>query len=108
MAMPLRTDVLADCPRCATRVHAVWPWRHWGRLRYIYFGVLGLCLVASPVILADGFIMIPTMMVWMAAIGPINRLAAKKPTCARCGGIVTAVEPGSTGPARPPELEPAG
>jgi hypothetical protein len=45
----------------------------------------------------------------MAAIGPINRLAAKKPTCARCGGVVTAVVPGSAGrPSQPTELEPAG
>ena len=94
--MPLRTDRLADCPRCAKQVQAVWPWPHWGRLRWIYFGVLGLCLCASPVILADGFVLIPTMMVWMAAIGPLNRLARNKPTCARCGGVVTAAESART------------
>jgi len=72
------------CGRCKRSVRPVRPWPHWRLLRMIYFGGLGLALCGAPVILADGFIMIPTLMLYMSAIGPINRLAREVPTCSRC------------------------
>jgi len=54
----------------------------------VYFGVLALALFGAPVILADGFVLIPTLMVFIAAIGPLNSLIAKRPTCAECGAQV--------------------
>jgi hypothetical protein len=40
------------------------------------------------VILADGFFMIPMLMMFIAAIGPLNALIAKRPTCADCGAPI--------------------
>jgi hypothetical protein len=54
-------------------------------VRYGYFAVLALALCGAPVILADGFILIPSLMMFIAAIGPLNTLVAKRPTCADCG-----------------------
>jgi hypothetical protein len=45
-------------------------------------------LFCAPVILADGFVLIPMLMVFIAAIGPLNALVAKLPTCADCGAPV--------------------
>jgi hypothetical protein len=57
-------------------------------MRGLYFALLGVALFGAPVILADGFVLIPTLMVYIAAIGPLNALVAKKPTCAQCGALV--------------------
>jgi hypothetical protein len=76
------------CPRCRQDVRTVRPWPHWRKLRYLYFALLLLALFGAPVILADGFILIPTLMIFIAAIGPLNALVAKKPTCADCGSVV--------------------
>jgi hypothetical protein len=76
------------CPRCRQDVRTVRPWPHWRKLRYLYFSLLGLALFGAPVILADGFILIPTLMIFIAAIGPLNSLVAKRPTCADCGAVV--------------------
>jgi hypothetical protein len=74
------------CPRCRDDVREVRPWPHWRKVRYGYFGVLGCALFGSPVLLCDGFVLIPTLMLFMAAIGPLNSLVAKPSTCAHCGG----------------------
>ncbi|HKU39654.1 MAG TPA: hypothetical protein VJR89_15950 [Polyangiales bacterium] len=76
------------CPRCRTDVQTVRPWPHWRKVRYGYFGGLGVALFAAPVILADGFVLIPCLMLYIAAIGPLNSLIAKQPTCAQCGAVV--------------------
>lgn len=57
----------------------------------LYFALLGVALMGGPVILADAFVMIPCLMLYMAAIGPLNGLSRKEPICVRCGGIVPAV-----------------
>lgn len=62
------------------------PWPHWRKVRYGYFGVLGCALLGSPVLLCDGFVLIPTLMLFMVAIGPLNSLIAKPVTCMTCGG----------------------
>jgi hypothetical protein len=78
-------DALLACPRCRTDVTAIRPWPHWKKLRAVYFGGLGVALLGAPVILADGFILIPTLMLYMSAIGTLNRLVRERPTCTRCG-----------------------
>jgi ribosomal protein S27AE len=78
------------CPRCRQSVQALWPWPHWKKVRAGYFAGLGLALLGAPVILADGFIMIPTLMLYMSAIGPLNRLVRERPICTRCGGQLDA------------------
>jgi hypothetical protein len=81
-------DKSGHCTRCHEDVRTVRPWPHWRKVRYGYFGVLGCALLGAPVVLADGFILIPTLMLFMVAIGPLNSLIAKPITCAQCGGPV--------------------
>ena len=76
------------CSRCHADVRPVRPWPHWRRLRMAYFGGLGLALCGAPVILADGFVMIPLLMLYMSAIGPLNALARERPTCSRCSNVL--------------------
>lgn len=73
------------CPRCRQDVRTIRPWPHWRKVRYGYFGMLGVALLGAPVILVDGFVLIPSLMVFIAAIGPLNALVAKQPTCVNCG-----------------------
>jgi ribosomal protein S27AE len=76
------------CGRCETAVRPVRPWPHWRKVRMAYFGGLAVALCGAPVILADGFFMIPTLMLYMSAIGPINSFARVKPTCSRCSAVL--------------------
>ena len=88
--MPLKAtpDKTGYCARCRTEVRTIRPWPHWRKLRHAYFGLLAVALFGAPVILADGFVLIPSLMVYIAAIGPLNSLVAKRPTCADCGALV--------------------
>jgi hypothetical protein len=78
-------DKSGFCPRCRQDVRTIRPWPHWRKVRYGYFAGLGVALLGFPVILVDGFVLIPSLMIFIAAIGPLNSLVAKKPTCAQCG-----------------------
>ncbi|HTU57129.1 MAG TPA: hypothetical protein VMF89_01830 [Polyangiales bacterium] len=78
-------DKSGHCPRCRADVRTIRPWPHWRKVRYGYFAMLGVALMGAPVILVDGFVLIPSLMVFIAAIGPLNSLVAKLPTCATCG-----------------------
>lgn len=101
-------DKTGHCPRCRMDVQTVRPWPHWRKVRYGYFGMLGVALFGAPVILADGFILIPCLMLFIAAIGPLNALIAKQPTCAQCGAVVEPLRhlhavPGDSRPSRAPD-----
>jgi hypothetical protein len=87
--MPLRAtpEKSGYCPRCRTDVRTVRPWPHWRKIRYLYFCGLALAVCAAPVILCDGFVLIPSLMIFIAAIGPLNALVGRKPTCAQCGAV---------------------
>ena len=85
MSVRATTAITGHCARCQRNVRTVQPWPHWRKARYVYFGMLGVALFCAPVILADGFVLIPMLMTFIAAIGPLNTLVAKKPTCADCG-----------------------
>ena len=78
------------CGRCKRSVRPVRPWPHWQKLRWVYFSGLGLALCGAPVILADGFFMIPMLMLYMSAIGPLNRMSRQRPTCSRCSNVLEA------------------
>lgn len=69
-------------------MRTVRPWPHWRKLRYGYFGMLVVALFCSPVILCDGFVLIPLLMVFIAAIGPLNTLVRSVATCADCGAPI--------------------
>lgn len=85
------------CPRCDRNVRTVRPWPHWQKVRYGFFGVLALGALFSPIIMADGCMLVPLLLVFLSALGPLNGLAAEKPTCALCGGVAT--EPPRAAPA---------
>jgi len=91
MTLRATKEKTGHCPRCREDVRTVRPWPHWRKVRYGYFGVLGCALLGSPVILCDGFVLIPTLMLFMVAIGPLNSLVAKPSTCAQCGAPVDAL-----------------
>jgi hypothetical protein len=78
-------DKSGYCPRCREDVRTIRPWPYWRRVRYGYFAILAVALCGSPVLLVDGFVLIPSLMVFISAIGPLNALVAKQPTCAQCG-----------------------
>jgi len=80
----------AHCPRCSGRVDATWPWAGWGALRKGWFFGLGFVLLASPIWFTDFVVMMPSAMLFIAAIGPLNTLARTRPTCLRCGSAVEA------------------
>lgn len=84
----LHLDKLEPCPRCARPVEPIRPWPHWRKVRVGYFCGLGVALCAAPVILADGFVMIPMLMLYMAAIGPLNALSRQRPVCPRCSYVL--------------------
>jgi hypothetical protein len=76
------------CPRCRAAVKPIRPWPHWRKVRMAYFGGLGLALCGGPVILADGFILIPSLMLYLSAIGPLNSFARARPVCSRCSAEI--------------------
>ena len=85
------TEKSGLCSRCNEAVRTVRPWPHWRRVRYGYFAGLLVALCGGPVIFTDGFVLIPMLMVYIAAIGPLNSLARAQPTCAQCGAIARAL-----------------
>lgn len=91
MVLRATADKSGHCPRCANDVRTVQPWPHWRRVRLVYFAGLGVALCGAPVLLADPFVLIPCLMVYIAAIGPLNSLIRKQPTCAVCGAITQAL-----------------
>jgi hypothetical protein len=86
MTIRATKEISGHCPRCREDVRTVRPWPHWRKVRYAYFGVLGCALLGAPVLLCDGFVLIPCLMLFMAAIGPLNSFIAKPITCMQCGG----------------------
>ena len=90
IAQVVQLQDLVRCPRCQTAVRPIRPWPHWRKVRMAYFGGLAAALCGSPVILADGFVLIPTLMLYMSAIGPLNSFVRKRPVCSRCSAVIDA------------------
>ena len=88
-AMSRDSDDLACCPRCASWMKPRRPWPHWRRARTIYYSAFGLALCAGPVVLADAFVLIPTLMLYLSAVGPLNSFVRQKATCTRCGSFMS-------------------
>jgi hypothetical protein len=88
MSGPFSRRGRANCERCALEVEVTLPWPGWGRLRRAWLGVIFLLVASSPLYLADMHGLLPAAMVVVFAIGPLNALAAIRPTCLRCGAVV--------------------
>jgi len=77
-----------SCERCMRETQVSWPWPFWRRMRGLWLGVIALLVAAAPLYLADAHGMLPAAMVLVFAIGPLNGLAAIRPTCLECGAVV--------------------
>jgi hypothetical protein len=88
MVLRATPEISGLCPRCHEAVRTVRPWPHWRKVRYGYFvGLAFMLCLGPPVIFTDAFVMIPLLMVYIAAIGPLNSLVGTEPTCAQCGAV---------------------
>lgn len=88
MTLRATPEISGHCSRCERGVRTVQPWPHWRRVRYGYFAMLVVALFCAPVILADGFVLIPMLMIFIASIGPLNSFVRKPATCADCGAPI--------------------
>jgi hypothetical protein len=88
VAIKATREISGHCGRCKRDVRTVRPWRHWRKIRYVYFAILGVAVFGTPVLLCDGFVLIPLLMLFIVAIGPLNTLVHAQPTCADCGAVV--------------------
>jgi hypothetical protein len=88
MSGPFSRRAYADCERCARKVEATLPWPGWGKLRRAWLVLIFFLVASSPLYLADMHGLLPAAMILVAAIGPLNALAAIRPTCLDCGAVV--------------------
>jgi hypothetical protein len=88
MSGPFSRRGPAHCERCARQVEATWPWRGWRPLRQAWLVLIFLLVATSPLYLADMHGLLPAAMVLVVAIGPLNALAAIRPTCLDCGAVI--------------------
>ena len=87
----------AHCDRCKRRVPVRRPWRGWRRLRAAWFATLLVSLPLLPALAFEACVMLPAFALFLCAIGPLNELARRRPSCARCGLAVYGVPaPGGT------------
>ena len=75
----------AHCGRCKRRVLVRRPWRRWRQVRSLWFVALIVSLPLLPALAGDACFMLPAFMLLLTAIGPLNELARRRPSCARCG-----------------------
>ncbi len=76
------------CWRCDDVSRAVLPWPHWNKIWWAWCAMIVVITVCSPIMGADYFCMIPTMMGIIVAGGPIYRYAHEKPSCSVCSAIL--------------------
>jgi hypothetical protein len=75
----------AHCARCRRRVPLRRPWGGWRYVRLLWFAALIASLPLLPAFAFDACFMLPAFMLFLTAIGPLNELARRTPSCARCG-----------------------
>lgn len=92
MSGPFSRNAPAHCPRCAAEVTGTFPWPYWSRVRKGWFTIAAGIVMASPVLMSDVYGMLPSAMVFVTAIGPLNALARIRPTCLQCGCVVEALQ----------------
>lgn len=75
---------LLHCGRCEALVPVIRPWRGW-RVGWTVWrvGLVGV-LAASPLLASDYCVMLPSMMLYLAAGGPLRSYARTPPVCRRC------------------------
>lgn len=73
------------CTRCHAHTTFEHPWKGWPWVRRGWFVGIGLIVLGSPVIGADGFVLIPMSLLFASALGPLNDLVHSRATCLSCG-----------------------
>ena len=91
MSGPFSRRGHADCERCARRTEVTMPWPGWRPQAWLV--LIFLLVATSPLYLADMHGLLPAAMILVAAIGPLNALAAIRPTCLDCGAVIEPREP---------------
>jgi hypothetical protein len=72
------------CRRCDDDVRAIRPWRGWKPAWAIWkVGFVG-ALALFPLLASDYCVMLPSMMLYIAAAGPLRSFARQPPVCGRC------------------------
>ncbi len=72
------------CLRCGADVAVVRPWRGWRPAWLVWRVALVFALTLSPFLAADYCVMLPSLMVFLAAGGPLYGHARVRPACRRC------------------------
>lgn len=78
------TEARLYCRRCDDAVPYVAPWEGWRYAWWAWVGMMGVLVLAFPIMASDYCVMIPTMMGIIVAGGPLYRLRHERPTCAIC------------------------
>lgn len=60
------------------------PWRGWKPAWTVWKVFLGVYLLLFPLLASDYCIMLPSMMLYVVAGGPLRSFARQKPVCRRC------------------------
>lgn len=88
----------AHCERCKRRVPVRRPWRGWRPLRTAWFVTLVASLPLLPALAFEACVMLPAFALFLSAIGPLNELARRLPSCARCGLALAGSPAGGSAP----------
>jgi hypothetical protein len=81
------------CRRCDALVGSIRPWRGWKPAWTAWKIGLVVVLALFPLLASDYCIMLPSMMVYLAAGGPLREYAKTRPVCRRCSLELTEGEP---------------
>jgi hypothetical protein len=72
------------CPRCDSSVGVIRVWHGWKWCWRVWLGGLIVLLAMTPLIAYDFCILIPGMMVYISAGGPLWQLSRTRPVCRKC------------------------
>lgn len=72
------------CRRCDDAVPVIRPWRGWKPAWLVWkIGLVGVVALA-PFLASDFCVMLPSMMLYLAAGGSLRAFAKQRPVCRRC------------------------
>lgn len=93
------------CPRCDASVGVIRVWSGWKWCWRVWLAGLVVLLALTPLLAYDFCVLIPGMMVYIAAGGPLRHLARTAPVCRRCS--LELVEGQTSGTPMPRKKSPA-
>lgn len=72
------------CPRCDASVGVIRVWHGWRWCWRIWFAGAVALFAMTPLLAWDFCVVIPSMMLYVAAGGPLYHLSRTKPVCRKC------------------------